>query len=235
MEFYELLEKIIAAIPAEFENIRTGAETALPWILGICSAATCFFGHAVHKIWNAFFFFWIGFLLPVFTIGLLFEPGGTGMDLLIVFGVICGGFCAYYSKKLFKLQLFITTFIMVFVTLPSYLTFLGDTGSAFVGFAAALAAGILSTKYKYLVTIATTSFSGAFMLFGVFEANLGLSHTVAAVLSVLTGIAGLCSQCYIERKELKEIYEKLKEKKEKIKSFSHSSKEDESSRKETDK
>ena len=225
MEFYELLEKIINAIPSGYENIRYAAEAALPWILGICSAATCLFGHKIHKIWNAFFFFWIGFLVPVFIIGLLFKTTGFWMNALIVVGIICGAACAFYSKKLFKLQLFITTFIMVFTTLPSYLTFLGSAASVAVGALAALAAGILSTKYKYIITIITTSFSGSFMLFGVFEANVGLSHTAASALSVIAGIIGLGIQCYIERKELKETWEKLKEKKEKVKNFSISAKE----------
>ncbi len=224
MEFYELIEKIINAIPDGYENISAAAEAALPWILGFCSAATCFFGHKVHKIWNAFFFFWIGFLVPVFIIGLIFRPAGFWMNVLIIFGIICGGACAFYSKRLFKLQLFVTTFLMVFATLPSYLTFLGNTASVAVGFIAALAAGILSTKYKYIITIITTSFSGAFMLFGVFDANTPLNHTAASVLSVICGIIGIAVQCFVERKELKETWESLKEKKEKIKSFSISEK-----------
>lgn len=235
MEFYELLEKIIGAIPPGYENVRFAAESALPWILGFCSAATCLFGHKVHKIWNAFFFFWIGFLFPVFIIGLIFEPAGSRMSALIIFGIICGIICAFYSKKLFKAQLFITTFIMVFAVLPSYLTFLGSAGSVAVGFIAALAAGILSTKYKYIVTIITTSFSGAFMLFGVFEANLGLAHSAASVLSVITGIIGLAVQCCVERKELKETWETIKEKKEKISSISHFDKENDAPKSESEK
>lgn len=50
MEFYELLEKITNAIPGEYEGVRLALETALPWALGVCSGATCFFGHFVHKI-----------------------------------------------------------------------------------------------------------------------------------------------------------------------------------------
>lgn len=166
---------------------------------------------------DAFFFFWIGFLVPVFLIGLIFKPNGAWMNVLIILGVICGGLCAYYSKRLFKLQLFITTFFMVFATLPSYIDFISNIGAVIIGFAVALIAGILSTKYKYIVTIITTSYSGAFMLFGVFEANAGLGHTAASVLSVITGTIGLGVQCYVEREELKETYEriiKLKKRKE---------------------
>ena len=224
MEFYELLEKMIDAIPPGYDSIRIAAEAALPWILGFCSAATCLFGHKIHKIWNAFFFFWIGFLVPVFVLGLLFDPKGLGMNILIVFGAVCGCLCAYFSRHLLKLQLFATAFFMVFAALPSYLAFLGKAASVAVGFAAAVTAGILSTKYKYIVTIVTTSFSGAFILFGVLEANAGLTHFAASVFSVLAGAAGLTFQCFVERKELKETWENLKAKKEKISAAAHKDK-----------
>lgn len=217
MEFYELLEEFIGAIPPGYESVRAAAEAALPWILGICSAATCFFGHTVHKIWNAFFFFWIGFLVPVFALGLIFGSDQTAMYIYIAIGIVCGGLCAFYSKKIFKVQLFVTAFIMVFTTLPSYLTFLGGTAANIIGFVIAVAAGVLSTKYKYIMTICTTAFSGAFMLFGIFEANFALSHPAASALAVITGILGLCVQCFMERKELKETWEQLKNKKNKLK------------------
>ena len=122
------------------------------------------------------------------------------------------------------LQLFATAFFMVFAALPSYLAFLGRAASVAVGFAAAVTAGILSTKYKYIVTIVTTSFSGAFILFGVLEANAGLTHFAASVFSVLAGAAGLTLQCFVERKESKETWENLKAKKEKISAVAHKDK-----------
>lgn len=217
MEFYELIEKIISAVPADYESVKIALENSLPWILGIFSAATCFFGHTVHKIWNYFFFFWIGFLVPVFVIGLIFDPSGGWMNALIVLGILCGGLCAFYSKKLFKLQLFVTSFLMVFISLPSYLSFIGETVANITGFAVAVVSGILSTKYKYMMTIATTAFSGSFMLFSVFEANLGLPRTAATVFAVIIGIIGLGVQCFVERKELKETIEEFKKKKDDLK------------------
>lgn len=211
MEFYELLEKIIHAIPAEYATTAAALSAALPWILGFCSAVTCFFGHKIHKIWNAFFFFWIGFLVPVFVIGLLTDPNETGMQALIGFGVICGALCAFFSKKLFKLQLFVTAFFMVFATAPAYLTFIGQVGSLLAGFVIAVVAGILNMKYKYIMTILTTAFSGAFLLFGVFEAQVGLSHTAATILSLAVGAAGFALQCFVERKELQESWEQLQQ------------------------
>lgn len=217
MEFYELIEMITNAVPDGYENVRLIMEAALPWVLGVCCAATCFFGHTVHKIWNYFFFFWIGFLVPVFLLGLIFDASGDRMYALIAVGAITGVACSYYSKKLFKLQLFVTAFLMVFISLPSYLAFMGKAASVAVSLALGAAAGILSTKYKYIATIVTTAFSGAFMLFGVLEPTLGIPHAAAAVLSVALGAAGLSLQCFIERRELKESWEELKEKKNKLK------------------
>lgn len=158
MEFYELIEMITNAVPDGYENVRLIMESALPWALAVCSAATCFFGHTVHKIWNYFFFFWIGFLVPVFLLGLIFDASGDRMYALIAVGAITGAACSYYSKKLFKLQLFVTAFLMVFISLPSYLAFMGKAASVAVSLTLGAAAGILSTKYKYIATIVTTAF-----------------------------------------------------------------------------
>ena len=204
MEFYELLEEITEAVPAGYENIAALLTAALPWVMGICALATCFFGHKVHKIWNAFFFFWIGFLTPVFVIGLLASPEGFWMELVILLGVVTGGVCAFFSKKLLKLQLFVTTFFLAFAALPSYLLFLGEIGSVAVGFLGAVAAGVLSMKYKYIMTLVTTSFTGASLFFVPVQAKTALSDGAAAILSLLLGAAGLAVQIFIERKELQE-------------------------------
>lgn len=55
------------------------------------------------------------------------------MYALIAAGVVCGGLCSYFSKKLFKAQLFVTAFLMVFISLPSYLSFMGKSGAAGLG------------------------------------------------------------------------------------------------------
>lgn len=99
MEFYELIEEIIGFIPEQFEGLRHNAEIVLPWILIICTAATCLFGHKVHKIWNAFLFFWIGFFVPLFIIEALFKPTGVLFWICAVLSAGVGVCCAVYSKK----------------------------------------------------------------------------------------------------------------------------------------
>lgn len=218
MEFYELIEEIIGFIPEQFENLRHYAEIVLPWILIICTAATCLFGHKVHKIWNAFLFFWLGFFIPMFIIEALFEPTGVLFWICAVLSAGVGAFCAVYSKNIHRVKLFVTTFFLVLVSVPSYVSFLDDFGSIVFAFILAIAAGILSIKYKYIVVIITTSFSGSFMLFNIIESKTNFTHIPITIFSIIFALIGLAVQCYVEREELKETYEHLKERKKQIKS-----------------
>jgi len=218
MEFYELLEKIAEYIPAGYEEIERNFTAFLSVFFAVSAAATCFFGHFVHKIWNVFFFFFIGFLVSYFTVALLLKPSENWIWVLIIICSIIGIICAYYSKYLHKARLFVTTFFLVFASLPSFLSFLGKTVSVTIGFAAAIAVGILSTKYKYIVTIAATAFSGSFILISIIEKPLHMSEPFSSVMAVLLAAAGIAVQCVVEKEELKETYASFKEKWDKIKS-----------------
>lgn len=217
MEFYEFFEKIISYIPNGFENIKAVAEMLLPWVLGLMTAATCLFGHTLHKIWNAFVFFSIGFTVPMLVLEMLFQPTGTVFWICAAVCFALGVLCAIYSKKLFKLQLFVTTFFIVYASVPSVLSFLGKTASVAAGFILAIAAGILSAKYKYIVLILTTAVSGAFMFFDLVELHTALPHLYGIILSVLFSAVGIGVQCYIDRKELAESLEEVKNQRDKIK------------------
>lgn len=217
MEFYELIEKIIDTIPSGYENIKAICETILPYLFGIACGATCFVGHFMHKVWNAFLFFCIGFFAPLFIIFVLFEPSGVLFWIIALLCAVCGGACAYYSKNIFKVRLFITTLIMVYIAVPDYFSFLGKGASVLIGIVLAVIAAVLSIKYKYLAVIATTSFSGALMLWSVFEKLFSINHILVSVLAILTGCVGLAVQCVVEKKELKETYEHIKEQSKKAK------------------
>lgn len=216
MEFYELIEEITDAIPSGYENIRSVFEALLPWLFGFFAAATCFFGHSVHKIWNAFLFFLIGFFAPMLIIQGLFAPTGAVFWICAALSAALGCVCAYFSKKIYKVYIFISTFFLVFISVPSYLSFLGDGGSTAAGFVLAAAAAILSVKYKYITVIITTAFSGSFMLFNIVENKFSMPHAATAALAVLLALAGTATQCFTERKELKETYEHLKERKKQL-------------------
>lgn len=217
MEFYEFIETVISYIPPEFEKLSRLAEIILPWILGICTAATCFFGHTVHKLWKAFFFFGIGFIVPLIAVEALFAPKGAVFWVCVIICAGIGVVCAVYSKKIFRVQLFITTLIMVFISVPSYLSFLGDSVSVLLGFIIGVVCAILSIKYKYIMVIITTSFSGSFMLFDIFENVLGLPHIIKTISAIIIAFIGLAVQCYVEREELKETHEHLKKRSKQLK------------------
>lgn len=218
MEFYELIEEIMGFIPDEFANLRSALQTAMPWLLGICTALTCLFGHKMHTVWRAFLFFWLGFFFPLLIIQILFEPTGVPFWICVILCAALGVLCAVHSKKIHKAELFVTTFFIVFISVPAYLSFLGKSGSVLAGFILAIAAGVLSVKYKYIMVMATTAFSGSFLLFNIIEVKTSISHNLITVFAVLFALAGLALQCYLEREELKEIYENLKNHKDKIKS-----------------
>lgn len=216
MEFYEFLEKIVSYIPEQFNSIKDVAEIFLSIFFIFCAAATCFFGHSFHKVWNYFFFFGLGFIVPVFALGLLFKPQGNGYYVIIAVCTVIGIVCSVFSKKLFRAQVFLTSFFMVFISLPSYISFLGKWLSVFIGFTAAIIAAILSIKYKYITVIVTTAFTGSQLLWNLFEGRFSLNHTLVTIFAIITALFGLAVQCYVERKELKETFEEIKERKNKI-------------------
>lgn len=212
MEFYEFFELIYKYVPDSYPAVKNTMQIMLPVLFAIFTGLSCFFGHFVHKIWNAFFFFGLGFISLLFIFFAIFEPQNTAFWILVFICAAIGIVCAYYSKQLLKTQIFITTFLMVFIAVPDYFSFLGNTASVFIGLALALAASLLSIKYKYITIIFTTAFSGALMLWNIIENTFELNHTLTVIFALLTGIAGLAVQCYVERNELKKTYDEIKEK-----------------------
>ena len=217
MEFYEFFEKIISYIPNDFESLRAICEGILPWIFGLLTLATCFVGHFTHKIWNVFFFFGIGFILPLFILFVLFKPNGVVFWIIVLLCVAVGVLCAIYSHHLHKTKLFITTLLMVYIAVSGYLIALGKGVAVLIGIVVAVVSAILSVKYKYIAVIATTAFSGSMMFWNMIESKFGTPHILVNVLAIVMGVVGLGVQIYVERKELKETYEDIKEKSKKVK------------------
>ena len=217
MEFYEFFEKICSYIPEGYEGLRNAAEAILPWLFGIMTGATCFFGHFMHKVWNKFFFWGIGFIVPLLILFAVFKPTGIVFWVLVITCIGTGVLCAWKSGNLFKAKIFVTTFLMTFIAVSGYVDRLGSAAAILLGLIFAAAAAILGIKYKYITVIATTAFSGSMMFWGIFENTLGMNHTLRMVLAIILGIIGLAVQCYVERKELKESYEEIKEKGKKAK------------------
>ena len=216
MEFYEFFESIVSFIPDGFAALRSTCEILLPWLFGLCTLATCFFGHFTHKIWNIFFFFTLGFFVPLFILFALFQPSGVVFWLLVLLCLFLGGLCGFHSHHLHRLKLFITTFLTSYIAVSGFLIALGTGSAILLGLIVAVFAGILAIKYKYMGVIITTAFSGSMMFWDMIEAKFSTPHLLANVLAILMGICGLFVQMHVEKKELTEDFAELKEQSQKI-------------------
>lgn len=217
MEFYEFFEKIVSFIPENFKNIREICEAVLPWLFGFFTLATSFVGHFMHKIWNIFFFFGIGFFVPLLIIFAVLKPTGAAFWTVVLICVAIGVLCAVYSHHLHKTKLFITTLLMVYIAVSGYIIALGNGVAILIGLAVAIVAAILSIKYKYIAVIVTTAFSGSMMFWNMIESKFNAPHTLTNILAIVMGALGLALQIYVERKELKESYNEIKETSKKVK------------------
>lgn len=210
MEFYEFFEKIVSYIPEGYESIKHVCEAILPWLFGLLTLATCFVGHFMEKVWNFFFFFTLGFIIPLFLLYWIFTPSGFLFWLMVVLCVALGGLCAYYSHHLHKIKLFVTTFFLVYIAVSSYLIGLGKLTAVLLGFIVGILAGILNIRYKYIAVMATTAFSGSMMFWDMIESRYTINHILVQVLVIVLGVLGLTFQTFIEKEELKKSYDHVK-------------------------
>ncbi|MFR2096148.1 hypothetical protein [Eubacterium sp.] len=217
MEFYEFFEKLVSYVPADFQQLKTACENILPWLFGFLTLATSFAGHFMHKVWNIFFFFGIGFFVPLFASFVILKPTGAFFWVLVLLSAVIGVLCAVYSHKLHKTKLFITTLLMVYIAVSGYLLGLGKGIAILLGIIVAVIAALLAVKYKYLAVIVTTSFSGSMMFWDMIESHFAFNHKLSMIFAIVMGFCGLLCQCVVEKKELKETYEHIKENADKVK------------------
>ena len=130
--------------------------------------------------------------------------------------LLLGMLGAIFAKRLHKLQLFFVNAALVYAALPSVLSrWLPETASVLIGLVVAVIVGILAAKYKYIVTIITTSVSGALtagpMILELVKVN---SFSLLLALEGVLIAAGLTVQFLTERRvKLREkAQEALKEK-----------------------
>lgn len=214
MEFLELLKVIQDVIPPEYAGVSQAISAVFPGLVLAMSLLLCFFGHKVHQLWAECLFCGIGILAGVITGGILL---GTVPNLstgwLFLPPLLLGVLGAVFAKRLHKLQLFFVNATLVYAALPGILSrWLPDTPSILIGLAAAIVVGLLAAKYKYIVTIITTSISGAVaaapMILELVKVNsLPLLLSLEAVLAA----AGLLMQFLTEKRA--KAKEELKKKK----------------------
>lgn len=217
MEFYEFFEKLVSYVPADFQQLKTACENILPWLFGFLTVTTSFAGHFMHKVWNIFFFFGIGFFVPLFASFVILKPTGAFFWALVLLSAVIGVLCAVYSHKLHKTKLFITTLLMVYIAVSGYLLGLGKGIAVLFGIIVAVIAALLAVKYKYLAVIVTTAFSGSMMFWDMIESHFAFNHNLSMIFAIVMGFCGLLCQCVVEKKELKETYEHIKENADKVK------------------
>lgn len=215
MQFYDLYRELISYIPDSFQVTKDLFEYLLPLILMVCSLLTAFFGLKCAKIWASltFFFFGVtvcaGYILPEFN--MYSEKYYIMLEICIAVGILC----AYFTKYLSRIQISAAMFMMVYAALPSLFFFFGELPAKIISAIAALALAFLSVKYMYIITIATTAFSGAFIFFGVLGEYLEIKYRL--VYSALLGFAALVFQAYDNRETLKKTYKDVKKKVKKTK------------------
>ncbi len=210
MLFYDLFKELIGYIPERLGFLSGFFYETMPYVLMACALFTAFFGLKYLAAWNGVSFFLIGLALS--SSALLPKRDLTDLDywISLAFCLIIAILCAIFSKYLFRVQLVVTTFFAVYATLPSYITYFGETFSEIVSAVVALSVAFLTVKYKYIIMIFVTSFTGAFAFWGVMEDSYGVKHKI--LFALLTGVVASAFQILINYEQLKETYEEVKKK-----------------------
>lgn len=193
MEFLELIEAAMEFAPPQYSNITDMVLMAAPFLLLIVSAATCFFGLKIHKLWIVFMFFSMGFWLGALVTGLL-APS-LSIYISIGIGLALGIGCALAASRLRRVQVFILNSVMAYSFISSLIFRFTDKAliCALLALAAAILAGALAVHFMHPITILSTSLLGAqnlaaaIPLLGLAYSNI-ISGGVFVVLSVM-GIA----------------------------------------------
>ena len=210
MEFYSFLKELVGYVPDGSGLVREAFHAFLPYFLMACALFTAFFALKCAAWWCGLTFFMLGstvtsqWLLPHYSL--------NDFQYWLFFGVsiAVGILCAYFSKYLFRAQLGASTFLTVLAALPSFATQVGAVAAHVTSAVIAAAFVYLFVKYRYLVTIVTTSFTGSLVFWDVIEAMTGVQHKM--LWAVLTGIFALFSQTLINHDKLAKTYLELRKK-----------------------
>lgn len=212
MEFVELFQKIIENISPQFENIKQSLQLTLPYIVLIFAGLTCFFGYKLHKLWIVCSFATGGFFLSAVTLMLLFPSMNTYWA--IAFGIVTGILTGFFSHKLFHASLVVTNGFLAFFSADKLLaSFLPEFVCILLAVAVGIAAGILVTKYKYLVVMTVTAVTGAATAIPVLFSLTNYNNTTVRMLLICTACAGgICTQFLLEKKHIRAHIDEIKTK-----------------------
>ncbi len=163
MEIVNIIEVIKKYIPIEYSRLSEGIAYAMPIIFLICALTTVFAGYRFHKFWACFTMTVVSFILVALTSA--FFPN-VNINIFIILAFIIAILVAYFSKHLYKVQVFIINFLTTYIFLPNVLSKVIPNGySILISLVLAIIIAIYAIKYKYIVTIITTSITGSMLVF----------------------------------------------------------------------
>lgn len=204
MQFYDLFRTLLDYIPERLSFVSDFFGSVLPFVLMACALFTAFFGLKCASLWCSGTFFFLGltfsahYILP--AVNLKNFDYWLALGICIIIGVLC----AFFSKYLYRVQLTVSLFFLVLAGMPSFIFFFGDIFAKVISAVVALALAFLSVKYKYIIVILTTSFSGSFIFWNVVSNVYELPFEF--LISAAMGVAALCFQVIWNREQLKETY-----------------------------
>ena len=194
MEIVDVIETIQKYIPSEYSGISEGITYAMPIIFLACALITVFLGYKFHRFWARLTMTVVSFILVALTSA--FFPDAN-INIFIVLAFIIATIVAYFSKYLYKVQVFIINFVTAYIFLPDILSkIIPNVYSILIGLVLAIIVGIYSVKYKYIVTIITTSITGSMLVFNqIFsllsinkDNNIIVFYILVTILAILGGV-----------------------------------------------
>lgn len=210
MQFYDFFKELISYIPERFNQLNAVFDAAMPFVLMACALLTAFFGLKCVSWWCSLTFFFLGAGLSskylIKDVDIYSEYFWVMLGISISAGVVL----AVFSKYPARLQLLISQFVIIYAALPHFIIEIGENAAKAVGLIVALAVTFLTVKYKYLITIPTTAFTGSFIFWDV--AFLYGDFGNERLNGILMGIIALGFQCIISKEQIKETYNDVKKK-----------------------
>lgn len=173
MEIVDVIETIKKYIPSEYSGLSEGITYLMPIIFFICALTTVFAGYRFHKFWARLTMTVVSFIVVALTSA--FFPN-ININIFIILAFIVAALVAYFSKYLYEVQVFIINFLTAYIFLPNILSKIIPNGySILISLVLAIIIGIYSIKYKYIVTIITTSITGSMLVFNQIFALLNVN------------------------------------------------------------
>ncbi|MCR5207789.1 MAG: tyrosine-protein phosphatase [Eubacterium sp.] len=210
MQFYDLYKDIISYIPEKYVLIQSAADFILPFVLMACALVTAFFGLKCVGWWIkvSFFLFGTGAASKLLIKNVDFYDFYFWLFLGI--SLAAGIFCALVSKYLSRLELAGSEFLIIYAALPSFFSVLGKLPAQLISIIAALCVVFLTVKYKYLIIIPTTSFSGSLLFWQMLSRYVEVGDE--RLWGITMGVAAFGFQCLTSREKIKETCKDVKKK-----------------------